>query len=981
MGALVAMLAAVAATLGVWLADAQDHPSGEVMATVGSLTVTREDFDRRARAAVSEYQRRMGAKLTPEIRQILERQVLESLIRANLLVLEAQRRGLKVTNREAEERLKQDPFFQENGQFKEAKFLAVKTNDPTAYKSALEKTKTEVAARHLTDQIESDLKPEEGEIRARAERALTRATYDYLALAIKDFPGNYREPREAQVLEEYRAHQSQYRRPERLVLSIVTVNQPPLGLGLENSAPAVRQWEARMKQRADSARAAIMGGADFEAAADSLGSLKRHVVVTAGSFPGYWKGNAKLNASVFKQAPGTIVPESVPGDDGWLLVRVDEARPAQVAPLAEVSREIRSRLREDARLHSEDRELQAIYDRDRAQIHMPAYRLRYAAVDTARLVPGEPSNAELDRYYRGHLADYTRYDAATASVVSQPFAEVRGDVRARWVRERKVAMSRDLVQRIGDAWSAGRRDRGLEQKATLVREVGPIPVGAPVDTGVAGKTIGDSLAARGVDRGVGFATYDGGRVVYHVHETMADYAPTFEEVRPMLREKLRVERDEADERTVKALFDQDPSKYVSGSVLVFSRLICPPPSILDVPLSRAEVERYHRDHIDKYSAPEEVRALHILVSPARSGAAADAEAKKRAEDLRRRVRAGEDFATLAEKYSDDDATRPHGGDLGYFGRGTMPVEIERTAYSLGVGEISDLVRTQEGYHVIKVLDHLPLSAEPLPRIYANVGSDAANEKALRLSRHRADSLYALIKTPDQARALGKRLGLEVTSYQHVIGSRAYGQEVLSSILKLEKMKPGTMYPGVVTLKSVGAVIQWVDTVLPPRKPEWAEARTVAIQSYRADAGRRSVLAKQAELDSLTAAGWSFDSVATLFGGLELARDKPPGTALTVGGASIVDSLVFGSAKSPALAPGHPTAWIEFPYGSARLRLDHRTQPRASELDARYQAERRLALEHRWADFYEDLKRRYPVRILDPSLRGISLPPLPETASR
>src|SRR5439155_13510059 len=96
-----------------------------------------------------------------------------------------------------------------------------------------------------------------------------------------------------------------------------------------------------------------------------------------------------------------------------------------------------------------------------------------------------------------------------------------------------------------------------------------------------------------------------------------------------------------------------------------------PPEAMDVPLTRDEVERYRRAHIDRYSAPEEVRARHILISPADSSLEADATARKRAEDVLRRVRAGEDFATLAHQVSDDPPTREKGGDLDFFARGTL----------------------------------------------------------------------------------------------------------------------------------------------------------------------------------------------------------------------------------------------------------------------------------------------------------------------
>src|SRR3989442_904210 len=97
-----------------------------VVATVGSLQITRQDFERRASLGRAEYERRKGEPLTGEFQAILDRQVLESLIRAYLLVLEAQRSGITVSEAEAEAQLKSDPFFNPNGTFSDAQFLKVK---------------------------------------------------------------------------------------------------------------------------------------------------------------------------------------------------------------------------------------------------------------------------------------------------------------------------------------------------------------------------------------------------------------------------------------------------------------------------------------------------------------------------------------------------------------------------------------------------------------------------------------------------------------------------------------------------------------------------------------------------------------------------------------------------------------------------------------------------------------------------------------
>ena len=117
-----------------------------------------------------------------------------------------------------------------------------------------------------------------------------------------------------------------------------------------------------------------------------------------------------------------------------------------------------------------------------------------------------------------------------------------------------------------------------------------------------------------------------------------------------------------------------------------------------VELQKPEIEQYYNDHKEEL---DEVHARHILIRV--QSPDSKEEARKQAQTLLDRVHGGEDFASLAKQYS-HDGSKDEGGDLGFFGRGQMVPEFEKAAFSLKPGEVSDLVETQFGFHIIKVED-------------------------------------------------------------------------------------------------------------------------------------------------------------------------------------------------------------------------------------------------------------------------------------
>ncbi|NDI34139.1 peptidylprolyl isomerase [Chengkuizengella sediminis] len=106
-----------------------------------------------------------------------------------------------------------------------------------------------------------------------------------------------------------------------------------------------------------------------------------------------------------------------------------------------------------------------------------------------------------------------------------------------------------------------------------------------------------------------------------------------------------------------------------------------------------EIATYYEENLSFYTEEEQVKASHILV-----------ETKEEAEAIMQQINDGADFAELAIEHSTDSGSGANGGDLGFFGRGTMVPEFDEAVFNLSIGEVSEIVQSEFGFHIIKVTD-------------------------------------------------------------------------------------------------------------------------------------------------------------------------------------------------------------------------------------------------------------------------------------
>ncbi|MDE3196321.1 MAG: peptidyl-prolyl cis-trans isomerase, partial [Acidobacteriota bacterium] len=239
----------------------------------------------------------------------------------------------------------------------------------------------------------------------------------------------------------------------------------------------------------------------------------------------------------------------------------------------------------------------------------------------------------------------------------------------------------------------------------------------------------------------------------------------------------------------------------------------------------AQVQSLYNSRRNEFQIPERVKARHILLKT--DGSANDAQVKTKAEGLLKQIQGGADFAKLAKDNSQDPGSGAQGGELGWIVKGQTVPEFEKSAFSLGVGQTSGLVKTTYGYHIIQVEAHEQAHLQPFDEVKAQLATDymkgQANQKIQDLSDK---AIAALHKDPTHADQVGQTLGIPVTHADHIasgdpipgIGTSKEFSDGVASLAKNE------VTAGPISLANGKAVIAVVTDIEPARQASFDEAK-------------------------------------------------------------------------------------------------------------------------------------------------------------
>ena len=202
----------------------------------------------------------------------------------------------------------------------------------------------------------------------------------------------------------------------------------------------------------------------------------------------------------------------------------------------------------------------------------------------------------------------------------------------------------------------------------------------------------------------------------------------------------------------------------------------------DLTVSEDELRSSYEQNKERFSTPEERRASHILIAAAASASAEQkAAARKKAEELLAQLRKNPSaFAELARKHSEDPGSAATGGDLDFFGRGDMTPPFDEAVYKLKQGEISDVIETDFGYHIIQLTGVRGGQVQPFEAVRAQLEDDARRQLAQRQYVDAADRFTNIVfEQSDSLQPVANELKLKVQTAKGVLRQPAAGD---SSVL-------------------------------------------------------------------------------------------------------------------------------------------------------------------------------------------------------
>jgi peptidyl-prolyl cis-trans isomerase D len=430
-----------------------------------------------------------------------------------------------------------------------------------------------------------------------------------------------------------------------------------------------------------------------------------------------------------------------------------------------------------------------------------------------------------------------------------------------------------------------------------------------------------------------------------------------------------------DEAEIKASYEKNKAKYqVPERRVVRYGLVDANQARKAVQVSDDELKVEYQQNIQQYQVPNRVHVEHILFMTVGKTDAEVEEIRKKAEDVLKQVKKGGNFEDLAKKNSEDPGTKEKGGDLGWVIQGQTVPEFEKTAFSLPKGAVSDLVKTQYGFHIIKVLDKETAHTKSFEEVKDSLRAPLLLSKADKLGSDTADKLSAAVRksTKTPLDELAKQFNLTVGETRAVSATDPLLELGNSADVKdaIFRLRTGELGGPIRTDR--GYVVLSLKEVLPAHQGSLEEVRDRVVTELKQQKSNELARAKSDDLIKRVKAGEKFDAAAKSLG-LESKTSDLISRSGTITGAasgkqlSAAFQLKAGDLGAP-LSLG--TSWMVY-------RVAEKTEPNPADFDKQrkelldqvLQDKRGIAFEAFRSALEARLKQEGKLKIMPDKLKG------------
>lgn len=344
-------------------------------------------------------------------------------------------------------------------------------------------------------------------------------------------------------------------------------------------------------------------------------------------------------------------------------------------------------------------------------------------------------------------------------------------------------------------------------------------------------------------------------------------------------------------------------------------------------ITEAQIDQYYQQHQKDFQVPDQVQVRHILIQVApNADAAADAAAKQKAEDVLKQLRAGGNFADLAKKYSDDPGSKDKGGDLGWIQHGVTVPAFENVAFALQPGQLSGVVKTQFGYHIIQVEQKQQAHLKPLDEVKGQILATLTQQaEAAREAAFAQQLANEAAKTGLAGAAAAHQLKVVQSDYLEqnaIVPGIADASKLLNAAFSTRQGAP----PQTVSTGDGYAVFQ-VDSVKAAHAPTFDEYKSHLLDDFREQQLPQLLARKTNELADKAQAEGSLEKAAKELGATMKTSE------LVDRNSQVPDIGLLGSAAGDifSLKQGQISKAINTGRTGVVVKIDEKQEPSAAEV--------------------------------------------------